>query len=160
MDENEGYGKCDELGTGGSCKDCTVRPVPGEDRTFNRLKPVEEPKTQPVRVWMTDLDVLQQMKESEDETPGSVIHRVLIEYNNSNHGNQSAAQQYIKKLNTIIENQTEENKTLRREIAERDDVIEDIMGESLIGDEGDPDPRKIYDENGVTVNITVNRGSE
>jgi len=163
MDEDEGYGKCDEMGTGGSCKACTAHPVPGEGRVFNQLDPTGEAKTQPVRVWMTDLDVLRSLKVNDDETPGTVIHRVLIEHNASKHDKPGAAQQCIDQLNIIIGNQKEEIKTLRREIAELGVTIEDLKGDSLINaidEDHEPETRKIYDENGVTVNIIINRGSE
>jgi len=160
MDKEDGYGTCDELGTGSKCDTCDVHDKTGEHGKAHGLTPVEDIKTQPVRIRITDLDVLHHLKESEDETPGAVIHRVLTEYNNLKHGNQNAAQQFNKELNVIIENQMEEIKTLRREIGERNAAIEDIKGESLLENEIEEleelPTHEIHMRGGTTVNIYIN----
>jgi hypothetical protein len=163
MDTDEGFGKCDEMGTGGECDGCEERAVhteQGGDQTEHRLTPVETIKTQPIRVRVSDLDVLQQLKTSEDETPGDVINRVL-------------AHPYIDNLNTIIANQAEEITALGQEIAKRDTFIgeqsvllEDLRGEALLVelrdkhelDEPDDDelpPRGTYVKRGTTINIII-----
>ena len=111
---DEGYGVCDELGTGDECGGCDAPAESGrEDETYRST-------TRPIRVRMTDLDTLQRIRENEDETPGEVIHRVLHD------GEQTTMklESVIAKLESVIEKQAEKIKTLRRETGELASTIE------------------------------------
>jgi hypothetical protein len=139
------------------------------DQRNNRETPVEKSKILSVRVRVIDMGALQDPKNGENETLGDVIHRVLSGHAGSEHGDRSATYRYIDKLNTIITNQFEEIKTLRREVANRDTfigdqsvTIEDLKGKlvlaCLAGDK--PFDCGIYGKHGTTINITIKPSDE
>jgi hypothetical protein len=140
MDKGEGYGACDELGTGDEREECDVRNKPGRGSIMPRLPTVGDIKTRSIRVQMTDLDLLQRLKEGPDETPGDVIHRVVNTYLDPHRGQ-----------NSVIEKQSEEITALREKIGEY------VLG-AITGDQAST--FRICEKRDVTVSITIEKDGD
>jgi len=130
----------------------------------HRFIPVETFETRSAPILIIDLVVLRHLKERDDETPETVIHRVLGEHNKLKSGVATAAHRYIDDLNTIIANQSKQLTSFRQELDERDDfigkqsaTIDELKGKlvlaNLKGDE--PPDGGVHGKRRTTVNIII-----
>ena len=133
MKETEVYGECDEIKMDGGCeecKTCTGCDIPEYDKRQHMLMPAvanaENTRTQPVRIQVTDLVRLHAHQQTDDETPGGVIHRILDEHDATRYdgGEFNSDEDTIMKYEGVITTQTEKIRTLQREVQEQKGTIE------------------------------------
>lgn len=135
MDDDEGCEGCD---------------VTGADRTKHAFMLVDaaSQKTQPVRVRVTDLALLQTLQQTDDETPGGVIHRILEERDAARYegGEFDSDEDTIMKYERVITKQKEKVATQRREIEELKSTIKVLKSASADTGENISEIRKEYEE--------------
>jgi len=145
VDDDEGYGNCDEIDGPDECEGCNTPATERTDHAFTPVEP-ESMKTQTVRIRVTDLATLQTLKEHDDETPGGVMHRVLEGYGmmfqaqSENGGNEET----LKKYETLIAKQKEKITTQRREIDEQRCTV-DVLN-SALADNNEENLAKFQDQ--------------
>jgi len=149
MEDNEGYGNCDEVAGNDGCAGCKGCDVPSADRRQHMLADVDQgdTKTQPIRIRVTDLAQLQALQQFTDETPGGVIHRILQERAEPYAGGEfDSDTDVMEKYERIIGKQKEKISTLQREIEEQKRITTVIKTAVNDSNENDGESVKGYME--------------
>lgn len=151
MNDDEGYGACDEVDGPGECEVCKGCDAAGDKQAvhaFALVDAAESMKTQPVRIRVTDLARLQTLQQTDDETPGGVIHRILEERDAERYegGEFDSDEDTIKKYESVIEKQKEKVATQRREIEELKSTINVLKSASADTGENISEILKGYEE--------------
>lgn len=114
--------KDDEIGGQGGCGDCDLCKIAPAERENGAAM------TQPVRMRVSDITILHELRENGSETPGGVIHRIIEAYNTPEPpryegGEFPADDETIAKYEKIINKQKERIGVLQREIDEQKHAV-------------------------------------